>query len=144
MALEWREFVKQEFIRTDNDFTKKLPINSINLSTYGLISEATTFVPVRLQDEVHIRPLPGGLSELRKDLQKSPRPGGGFSVDNALQTLTQFADEWEKSIKENKKWERMVELAENEGKVLAGKEYEERTKEEGSSFLSSLRNIFKF
>ncbi len=144
MAQEWREFVKQEFIRTDNDFTKKLPLNSINLSTYGLISEATTFVPVRLEDKVHIRPLPGGLGELRKDLQQSPRPGGGFSVDKALKTLTQFAEEWEKSIKENNKWEEMVELAENEGRVLDGADYEEMTREESSSFISKLRDMFKF
>ncbi|MFB6214700.1 MAG: hypothetical protein ABEI54_02420, partial [Candidatus Bipolaricaulia bacterium] len=73
MARAWREYVKQEFMKADSEFVEELPMNSIDISTFGLISEATSFVPVRIDGEVHLRPLPGGLSALRDDIQDSPR-----------------------------------------------------------------------
>ncbi|SRR6056297_2134187 len=142
MATKWQEHVKHEFIRTDRNFTEKLPINSIDISTYGLISEATTFVPVRIKGEIHIQPLKGGLTELRKDLQQSPRPGGGFEVDQALSTLAQFAEEWEEEIKKKDKWSEMVELAEADNSIVDQSQILEENKQ-NTGFLSKLRNIFK-
>jgi len=143
MSRKWRNLVKPEYIKTDRDFTEKLPLESINLSTFGLISEATTFAPVRDEDgEIHIRPLQGGLSELRKDLKNSPRPGGNFNLDQAISALTQFAEEWEKSIKEKNKWKEMINLAEEEGSVVDHSELAELTENRGS-FLSKIKNIFK-
>jgi len=141
MANSWREYVKQEFMKADNEFVEKLPMNSIDLSTFGLISEATSFVPVRMEGEIHLRPLPGGLSALRKDLKDSPRPGGGFDLDSAIQTLNAFGEEWEEVIKEKKKWEEMVKMAEDEGQIMEQTEYEEKS-ETGSSFLDKFKNMF--
>lgn len=142
MATKWQEYVKHEFIRTDRNFTEKLPINSIDISTYGLISEATTFAPVRIESEIHIRPLKGGLAELRKDLQQSPRPGGGFEVDQALSTLAQFAEEWEEEIKKKNKWSKMIELAEEANSIVDQSEIVEESQHD-TGLLSKLRNIFK-
>lgn len=144
MGLEWREFVKQEFIKTDNDFTKKLPINSINLATFGLVSEATTFVLVRYDGGIHLRPHRGGLPELRKDLKKSSRPGGGFNVDKAMKTLNQFAEEWEKEIKESNNWKKMVKIAEKEGNIIDKEDFDEKMEGSSSSLASKLKNLFKF
>ena len=141
MAKAWREYVKQEFMKADNEFVEKLPMNSIDLSTFGLISEATSFVPVRIEGEVHLRPLPGGLAALRNDLQDSPRPGGGFDLDAAVKTLTAFGEEWEEEIRDNQKWEKMLELAEEEGQIMEQEDYEEQS-EKKSSFLDKLKNIF--
>ncbi len=142
MAKAWGEYVKQEFMKADNDFVENLPKNSIDLSTFGLISEATSFVPVKIEGEVHLRPLPGGLSALRKDIQDSSRPGGGFDLDAAVKTLTLFGEEWEKKIKEKKKWDEMVDLAEEEGQIMEQAEYEEQT-ETKSSFLDKIKSLFK-
>lgn len=142
MAKKWREYVKQEFMKADNEFVGKLPLNSIDLSTFGLISEATTFVPVRIDGEVHLRPLPGGLTALRNDIQDSPRPGGGFGVDEAVKTLTSFAEEWEEVIKEKKKWEKMVELAEEENQIMGKEEYKRESKTK-TSFLDKVKDLFK-
>jgi len=141
MAKAWREYVKQEFMKADNEFVEKLPMNSIDLSTFGLISEATSFVPVRIEGEVHLRPLPGGLAALRNDLQDSPRPGGGFDLDAAVKTLTAFGEEWEEEIRDKQKWEKMLELAEEEGQIMEQEDYEEQS-EKKSSFLDKLKNIF--
>ncbi|MCF7891183.1 hypothetical protein K9M78_08200 [Candidatus Bipolaricaulota bacterium] len=142
MASEWRDYVKQEFMKADSEFVEELPVNSIDLSTYGLISEATSFLPVRIDGEVHLRPLPGGLSALRNDIQDSPRPGGGFELDEAIETLTSFAEEWEDRIKEKKKWEKMLELAEEEGQVMDQEEYERESKTK-TSFLDKVKSLFK-
>lgn len=142
MAEAWREYVKQEFMKADSEFIEKMPINSIDLSTFGLISEATSFVPVRTGDEVHLRPLPGGLSSLRADLKKSSRPGGGFDLDSAVGVLTQFGEEWEQKIKEKNKWEKMVELAREENQIVSQSDFEEETEAE-PSFFDKIRDIFK-
>ncbi|MBS3786827.1 hypothetical protein KGY79_01365 [Candidatus Bipolaricaulota bacterium] len=142
MAKAWKEYVKQEFMKADSEFVEELPVNSIDLSTFGLISEATSFVPVRIEGEVHIRPLPGGLSSLRNDIQKSSRPGGGFDVDAAVKTLTTFAEAWEEEIKEKKKWKKMIELAEEEDQVMGQEEYE-RESETETSFLDKVKSLFK-
>ncbi|MCF7875824.1 hypothetical protein K9M06_02095 [Candidatus Bipolaricaulota bacterium] len=142
MAKKWREYVKQEFMKADSEFVKKLPVNSIDLSTFGLISEATSFVPVRIEDEIHIKPLPGGLAALRDDIKDSPRPGGGFDLDTAVETLTQFAEEWEERIKENNKWDEMIKLAEKEDQVMDGSVYAEE-RETKSSFLDKFKGLFQ-
>lgn len=142
MAKTWKEYVKQEFMKADSEFLEELPLNSIDLSTFGLISEATSFVPVRIDEEVHIRPLPGGLSALRDDIQNSSRPGGGFDVDAAVKTLTAFAEVWEEEIKEKKKWKKMIELAEEENQVMEQEEYEQESETE-TSFLDKVKGLFK-
>lgn len=142
MAKAWREYVKQEFMKADSEFVEELPLNSIDLSTFGLISEASSFVPVRIDGEVHLRPLPGGLVALRNDIKDSPRPGGGFEVDAAVKTLTSFAEEWEKEIKEKKKWEKMIELAEEEDQVMGKEEYKQESKTK-TSFLDKVKGLFK-
>ena len=144
MAKAWKEYVKQEFMKADNEFVENLPMNSIDLSTFGLISEASSFVLVRGEGEVHLRPLPGGLSALRKDINNSPRSGGGFDLDDAVKTLTSFGEEWEETIKEKQKWEKMVEMAEEEGQIMEKEEYEEKTKTKTkTSFIDKVKSIFK-
>lgn len=142
MAKAWREYVKQEFMKADNEFIEKMPINSIDLSTFGLISEATSFVLVELENEIHIRPLASGLSSLKSDIQNSSRPGGGFDVDSAVGVLTQFGEEWEEKIKENNKWEKMVELAREEDQIMAQSDFEQET-ESKTSFLDRVKGIFR-
>ena len=142
MAKAWRDHVKQEFMKADGDFVEKLPLNSIDLSTFGLISEATSFVPVEIDGEVHLKPMAGGLSALRQDIQDSPRPGGGFDLDSAVRTLAQFGEEWEGKIKEKGKWEKMVELAREEGQIMSREEYEKET-ETKKSILDKFKSIFK-
>ncbi len=142
MAKKWREYVKQEFMKSDSEFVKKLPINSIDLSTFGLISEATSFVPVRMEEGIHLRPLPGGLAALRDDLKDSPRPGGGFDLDSAVDTLTQFAEEWEERIKDKNKWKKMIELAEQEGQVMEMSVYEEEA-ETSTSLMDKFKGLFQ-
>lgn len=141
MAKKWRKYVKQEFMKADSDFVEELPMNSIDLSTFGLISEATTFVPVKIDGEVHLRPLPGGLSALRNDIQDSPRPSGGFDLDEAIKTLTSFAEEWEQEIKEKKKWEKMLDLAEEEDQIMDQEEYEKES-ETKTSLLDKVKSLF--
>jgi len=142
MAKSWKEYVKQEFMKADSEFVEKLPMNSIDLSTFGLISEATSFVLVRIDGEVHLRPLPGGLSALKNDIKDSPRAGGGFDIDSAVKTLTSFGEEWEEEIKEKNKWKKMVELAEKEDQVMGQEEYEEQAQTK-TSFLDKFKNIFR-
>ncbi|MEF8725977.1 MAG: hypothetical protein V5A83_03485 [Candidatus Bipolaricaulota bacterium] len=141
MAKAWREYVKQEFMKADNEFIEKMPVDSIDLSTFGLISEATSFVLVELEGEIHLRPLASGLSALKSDIQGSSRPGGGFDVDSAVGVLTQFGEEWEEKIKENKKWEKMVELAREEDQIMAQSDFEQET-ESKTSLLDRVKDIF--
>lgn len=141
MAQSWREYVKQEFMKADSEFVEKMPVNSIDLSTFGLISEATTFVLVRIEGDVHLRPLPGGLTALRDDIKNSPRPGGSFDLENAVDALTQFAEEWEEIIKKKNKWEKTLEMARDEGDIMSQETYEEETKTE-SSLMDKIRGIF--
>lgn len=142
MAKAWREHVKQEFMKADNEFIEKMPVDSIDLSTFGLISEATSYVLVELEGEIHLRPLASGLSSLKSDIQSSSRPGGGFDVDSAVGVLTQFGEEWEEKIKENNKWEKMVELAREEDQIMAQSDFEQET-ESKTSFLDRVKGIFR-
>lgn len=143
MAQAWKDYVKQEFMKADSEFIQKMPIDSIDLSTFGLISEATTFVLVEIEGEVHLKPLPGGLSALKSDIQNSSRPGGGFDVDSAIGVLTQFGEEWEGKIKEKRKWEKMVELARENDQVMAQSDFEkEKNIDTGTSFLDKIKGIF--
>jgi len=141
MEESWKDYVKQEFMKADSEFVEEMPIGSIDLSTFGLISEATTFVLVNLDDGVHLRPLTGGLNSLREDMKNSSRPGGSFDMDNAIEALSKFAEEWEKTIKEKSKWKKAVELARNQGEVMSQEVYEEKTSR-GSSFLDRIKGIF--
>ncbi len=142
MAKAWRNYVKQEFMKADNEFVEELPMNSIDLSTFGLISEATTFVLVRFDGEIRLKPLPSGLSALRNDIQSSNRPGGGFDLDSAVETLNSFAEEWERTIKEKDKWNKMIELAQEEGEIMEQEEYEGQSGTK-KSFLDKIKNLFK-
>ena len=142
MAKKWREYVKQEFMKADNEFVEKLPINSIDLSTFGLISEATSFVPVEIEGEIHLKPLVKGLNALRNDMKDSPRPGGGFEMKSAVDTLSQFAEEWEGKIKEKKKWDKMVELAKEEDQLMAQSVYEKETESTSTSIIEKFKSLF--
>lgn len=141
MEESWKNYVKQEFMKADSEFVEEMPIGSIDLSTFGLISEATTFVLVRIEDEIHLRPLTSGLNSLRKDMQNSSRPGGSFDMDSAVDALSQFAEEWEETIKKKNKWEKTVEMAEEQQGIMSQKTYEEETSG-NSSLLDRIKEIF--
>ncbi len=141
MEESWKNYVKQEFMKADSEFVEEMPIGSIDLSTFGLISEATTFVLVNLEDGVHLRPLTGGLNSLRDDMKNSSRPGGSFDMDNAVDALSQFAEEWEKTIKEKNKWEKTVKLARQQEDIMSQETYEEKTSG-SASILDRIKGIF--
>lgn len=141
MEESWKNYVKQEFMKADSEFVEEMPIGSIDLSTFGLISEATTFVLVNLEDGIHLRPLTGGLDSLRDDIKNSSRPGGSFDMDNAVEALSQFAEEWEKTIKKKNKWEKTVKLARQQEDIMSQEVYEEKTSG-SASFLDRIKGIF--
>jgi len=141
MEESWKDYVKQEFMKADSEFVEEMPIGSIDLSTFGLISEATTFVLVDLDDGIHLRPLTGGLNSLREDMKNSSRPGGSFDMEKAIEALSKFAEEWEKTIKEKNKWKKTVELARKQEDIMSQEVYEEETSV-GSSFLDRIKGIF--
>jgi hypothetical protein len=141
MDESWKNYVKQEFMKADSEFVEEMPVGSIDLSTFGLISEATTFVLVRLDDGIHLRPLTSGLNSLRKDMQNSSRPGGSFDMDNAVEALSQFAEEWEETIKKKDKWKKTVKMAEEQEEIMSQETYEEKTSD-NSSFLDKIKGIF--
>lgn len=141
MEESWKNYVKQEFMKADSEFVEEMPIGSIDLSTFGLISEATTFVLVNLEDGVHLRPLTGGLNSLRDDMKNSSRPGGSFDMDNAVEALSQFAEEWEETIKKKNKWEKTVKLARQQEDIMSQEAYEEKTSG-SASLLDRIKGIF--
>lgn len=140
MSSGWKSYVQQEFLETDDDFVESLPYQSINTSTFGLISEAVTFILVEFEDGIHIRPTTSGLSELKNALQDSSGPSGNFEIDNARDCLTEFARQWEKNIKDHHKWDKVIEMARQESDILSQEEYQ--TEHSKTGLWNKIRNFF--
>lgn len=142
MAKKWREYVRREFLETDNDFVDHLPYKSINSSIFGLITEASQFVPVRLEGKIHLKPLTEGLDELAKALENTPDPSSNFDLKEARGCLSKFGDQLEEEIKGRGKWEKMVEIAESNDEIISEEKFRSSQKE-AKSFLGRLFSFFR-
>lgn len=141
MAKKWREYVYREFMEVDNDFVTQLPFKSINSATFGLITEATTFAPIQINESVHLKSITKGLGELKQALKDSPDPSGNFSLEDARKCLDSFAQQWEELIKKRGKWEKMVEIARSNGEILSEDAIESPPRKK--SLFSSFFDLFR-
>ena len=141
MKTKWRQHVYQEFLETDDEFVDKLPFKSINTSTFGLISEAVTYHPVETEEGIHIKPFTEGLNDLKEALQQSGGQSRDFKINDALDCLSNFGDQWEQKIKENNKWEEMIEIARQNGEMMTKEDLQ--ASQPKKSFMGRLLDFFK-
>lgn len=144
----WERFVEGEYLEADYDFVENvLPLGTIDGSSFGLIADATEYSLVKVGGEVHLRPEVYGLDSLLSSLRR-----GGVAVDkrDALLSVERFAALWEEKIKSKGKWERLLQLAEEEGAILSGPrpgptpaETETKTEKGGPGWLRGLLRRFR-
>lgn len=111
----WEKFVEREYLDTDYDFVEQvLPHGTVDGSSFGLISDATKYELAQGEKEVHIKPRVSSLDSILESLRK-----GGVSVDkkDAQASVERFAELWEERIMSKGKWEKMIELAQEEGAI---------------------------
>jgi len=109
--MNWRRKVEREYLEADREFVENvLPVGTVNLSSFGLIADATQYLLVEEAGEVHIRPETASLKEIVASLSK-----GGTAVTVAA--VERFAQLWEEKIRARGKWEELVAEARAAGEI---------------------------
>ncbi|MCD6128679.1 hypothetical protein J7J35_03110 [Candidatus Bipolaricaulota bacterium] len=113
--MNWRRKVEREYLEADQEFVEQvLPLGSVDLSSFGLIADATQYLLVEEKGEVHIRPEVVSLKEVVASLSR-----GGTSVtpQDAERAVGRFAQIWEEKIRARGKWEELVQAAREAGEI---------------------------
>jgi len=113
--MNWRRKVEREYLEADQEFVEQvLPLGSVDLSSFGLIADATQYLLVEEKGEVHIRPEVVSLKEVVASLSR-----GGTSVtpQDAERAVGRFAQIWEEKIRARGKWEELVRAAREAGEI---------------------------
>ena len=113
--MNWRRMVEREYLEADQEFVEQvLPLGSVDLSSFGLIADATQYLLVEEKGEVHIRPEVVSLKEVVASLSR-----GGTSVtpQDAERAVGRFAQIWEEKIRARGKWEELVQAAREAGEI---------------------------
>ncbi len=113
--MEWKKLVEREYFETDQEFVENvLPLGSVDISSFGLIADATRYVLVEEGGEVHIRP---EIASLRQIVDSLSRGGTAVSAADAEAAVRRFAELWEERIKARGKWETLIAFARERGEV---------------------------
>ncbi|MBC7099035.1 hypothetical protein H5T52_07955 [Candidatus Bipolaricaulota bacterium] len=113
--MNWRRKVEREYLEADQEFAEQvLPLGSVDLSSFGLIADATRYLLVEEGGEVHIRPETVSLKEVLASLA---RGGRQVSERDAAQAVARFAALWEGKIRAKGKWEELVTAARAAGEI---------------------------
>jgi len=115
--MNWRRKVEREYLEADREFAEEvLPVGTVNLSSFGLIADATRYLLVEEAGEVHIRPETASLKEIVASLAKG---GTAVSPKDAVAAVERFAQLWEEKIRARGKWEELVQEARAAGEISA-------------------------
>ncbi|HAF70322.1 MAG: hypothetical protein XD60_1486 [Acetothermia bacterium 64_32] len=113
--MNWRRKVEREYLEADQEFAEQvLPVGSVDLSSFGLIADATRYLLVEERGEVHIRPETVSLKEVLTSLA---RGGSQVNERDAAQAVARFAALWEEKIRAKGKWEELVAAARAAGEI---------------------------
>jgi hypothetical protein len=113
--VNWRRKVEREYLEADREFSESvLPVGSVDLSSFGLIADATRYLLVEEEGEVHIRPEITSLKEIASSLSRGGTP---ISPRDAEAAVEKFARLWEEKIKSRGKWEELVRAAREAGEI---------------------------
>ncbi len=113
--VEWKKLVEREYFETDQEFVENvLPLGSVDISSFGLIADATRYTLVEEGGEVHIRP---EIASLRQIVDSLSRGGTAVSAADAEAAVRRFAELWEERIKAKGKWESLIAFARERGEV---------------------------
>lgn len=122
--MEWKRLVEREYFETDQEFVEEvLPLGSVDISSFGLIADATRYVLVEEGGEVHIRP---EIASLREIVASLSRGGTAVSERDAEAAVLRFAELWEEKIRAKGKWEALVSFARERGEIQEGKPEEKK------------------
>jgi len=111
----WKEQLRREFFEADREFVEEhLPLGSVDQAAFGLIADATRYVLVEEEGEVHIRPDVAALSEVLRSLAQG---GRGVSRRDAEAAVQKFAALWEAKARARGSWEEAVRLAREAGEI---------------------------
>ncbi len=139
---KWRKNVNSEFLESDREYVENLPYKSVDQSTFGLVSEATSYVLVKSGEKIHIKPRTKNLTDLKQALEKSGDPAADFKLGEAEKALEDFADLFEETIKEKGKWEKTIKIARENEEIIPEEDLKE-TQEGGSGFLCKILDFFR-
>lgn len=113
--MSWRRRAEREYLEADREFVESvLPVGSVDLSSFGLIADATRYLLVEEAGEVHIRPETASLKEVVASLA---RGGTRVTERDALAAVGKFAQLWEEKIRARGKWEEVVAEARAAGEI---------------------------
>ena len=113
--MEWKKLVEREYFETDLDFVENvLPLGSVDISSFGLIADATRYALVDEGGEIHIRP---EIASLKQILDSLSRGGTAVSPRDAEAAVQRFAELWEERIKAKGKWEELLAFARERGEI---------------------------
>lgn len=111
----WREHLRREFFEADREFVEEvLPIGTVDQAAFGLIAEATRYILVEENGEVHIRPDVAALPEVLRSLAQG---GRGVSRKDAEAAVAKFAALWEAKARARGTWAEAVRLAREAGEI---------------------------
>jgi len=113
--MNWRRKVEREYLEADQEFVEQvLPVGSVDLSSFGLIADATQYLLVEEAGEVHIRPEVASLKEVVASLS---RGGTNVTPQDAERAVRRFAQLWEEKVRARGKWEELVRTAREAGEI---------------------------
>ena len=122
--MNWKKSVEREYLEADREFTESvLPVGSVDLSSFGLIADATQYLLVEEGGEVHIRP---EITSLKEIIASLSRGGSRVSQQDAEAAVGKFASLWEEKIRARGKWEELVAAARAAGEIASSGKREKR------------------
>lgn len=113
----WRDKLRREFFEADREFVDEiLPVGTVDRAAFGLLADATRYLLVEEEGEVHLRAEIAAPGEVLASLA---RAGGAVKRADAEEAVARFASLWEATARRRGTWERAVEEARQGGEVEA-------------------------
>ncbi len=114
----WKDRLRREFFEADREFVDEvLPVGSVDRAAFGLLADATRYLLVEEEGEVHLRAEIAAQGEVLASLA---RAGAAVKPVDAQQAVARFASLWEAKARGRGTWEGAVAQARQDGEVETG------------------------
>ena len=116
--MRWRDRLRRDFFEADREFVDGvLPVGSVDRAAFGLLADATRYLLVEEEGEVHLRAEIAAQGEVLTSLA---RAGTAVKPAEAQEAVARFASLWEAKARGRGTWDEAVAQARHDGEVETG------------------------
>ncbi len=116
--MRWKDRLRREFFEADREFVDEvLPVGSVDRAAFGLLADATRYLLVQEEGEVHLRAEIAAPAEVLASLA---RAGTAVKPADAQAAVARFAALWEAKARHRGTWEGAVRQARQDEELESG------------------------